>query len=491
MAYFDPNKETELTTDASLVGLSAILSQRTPGQNDRHLVAYASRSLSHVEQHYSQTEKEALAIVWAVERLHLYLCGKQFTLYTDCKPVQMIFSNARSKPPARIERWNLRLQGYNFHIVHTKGSQNPSDFLSRHPGLVEPKREEVMAEDYINFLSLHAVPRAMTLTELQEATKADKTLQQLMQVIRSGEWNTVQSPQLDGVNETQMRQFVNVKDELMVSSDSDLILRGNRIVIPASLQQRAVEIAHEGHQGIVKTKKLLREKVWFPGIDEMAKRAIKNCIACQANGPENHPEPLKMSLLPPTPWHTVNVDFCGPFPSGEYLLVVIDAYSRFPEVEIVHSTAGKGTISKLDRIFATHGIPKILKSDNGPPFFGEEFKAYMQENGIKHQKITPLWPQANAEAENFMKPLTKAVRCAQAEGRDWKKNLFRFLLNYRATPHSSTGVTPAELLFKRQIATKLPERVCTPESSSSGSIQSCRSQRNYGDSCKEREEYHS
>jgi len=150
-------------------------------------------------------------------------------------------------------------------------------------------------------------------------------------------------------------------------------------------------------------------------------------------------------------------------------LVVIDAYSRFPEVEIVHSTNGKGTISKLDRIFATHGIPKVLKSDHGPLFFGEEFKAHMQENRIKHQKITPLWPQANAEAENFMKPLTKAIRCAQVEGRDWRKVLYRFLLNYRATPHSTTGVAPAELLFNRKITTKLPEVVCTQESLASDS----------------------
>ena len=210
IAYFDPHKETELTTDASPVGLSAILSQRTPGQNDRQVVAYASRSLSDVGR-YSQTEKEALAIVWAIEQLHLHHYRKQFTLYTDCKPVQMIYGNARPKPPVRIERWNLQLQGYNFQIVYTKGNQNPSDFLSHYTKITESKREEVMAEDYVNFLSLHAVPRAMTLKELREATKADKTLQQLMQVIRSGEWSTVQSPQPDDVDETQLRQFVNVK----------------------------------------------------------------------------------------------------------------------------------------------------------------------------------------------------------------------------------------------------------------------------------------
>ena len=184
---------------------------------------------------------------------------------------------------------------------------------------------------------------------------------------------------------------------------------------------------------------------------------IKGCIACQANGPENRPESLQMSPLPPEPWDTVHVDFCGPFPTGEYLLVVIDAYSRFPEVEVVHSTAAKGTLIRLDRIFATHGIPTILKSDNGPLFFGEEFTAHMLEMGISHQKITPLWPQANSEAENFMKPLTKAVHAAHAAGRDWKKDLYRFLLNYRATPHTTTGIAPAQLLFNRKIKTKLPQ----------------------------------
>ena len=114
-----------------------------------------------------------------------------------------------------------------------------------------------------------------------------------------------------------------------MNAESNLILCGSRIVIPTSLQQRAIDIAHEGHQGMVKTKKLLREKVWFP---EKVKKTIGGCIACQP------PVPLQMTTLPPKPWHTVNVDFCGPFPTGEYLLVVMDVYSRFPEVEIMRST---------------------------------------------------------------------------------------------------------------------------------------------------------
>ena len=111
MFYFDPLKETELTTDASPFGLSSILAQHILGQMDRRIVAYISRSLSDVERRYSQTEKEALAIAWAMEKLYPYLSGGHFTLITDCKPIEMILYNPASKPPARIASWYLRIQG--------------------------------------------------------------------------------------------------------------------------------------------------------------------------------------------------------------------------------------------------------------------------------------------------------------------------------------------------------------------------------------------
>ena len=160
MAYFDKNKSAELTTDASPWGLSAILSQHSPGQDERRMVTYASRSLTPVEQRYSQIEREALAIVWAAECFHTYLYGGHFTLYTDCKPVELIFNNKRSQPPARIERWNLHLQEYNFTTIYTKGFENPSDFLSRHPSKGTSSNEQMTAEQYVNFIATHATPNA-------------------------------------------------------------------------------------------------------------------------------------------------------------------------------------------------------------------------------------------------------------------------------------------------------------------------------------------
>jgi transposase InsO family protein len=246
-----------------------------------------------------------------------------------------------------------------------------------------------------------------------------------------------------------------IKDEITVTSKG-LILRGTRIVLPQSLQQRAIDLAHESHLGLSKTKALLREKIWFPNIDKLVKSTLERCLPCQAVGKPPPPEPLAMTEMPKGPWERVHLDFYGPLPTGEYLLVVIDRYSRYPEVEIVRATKASTVIPKLDKIFATHGIPRIVKSDNGPPFNGEEYRRYLETLGIKPEFSTPYWPQGNAEAERFMQPLGKALKTAHLQGRPWQQELSRFLLQYRTAPHTSTGVAPSELLYNRTVKGKLP-----------------------------------
>jgi hypothetical protein len=137
----------------------------------------------------------------------------------------------------------------------------------------------------------------------------------------------------------------------------------NRLVLPQSLQSKAIELAHAGHQGIVKTKMLLREKVWFPQIDKIFEEKVKRCLSCQAatKGTQPSPEPLIMTSLPHAPWQEVAADFVGLFPSGELLLVVVDEISRFPEVEIVTTTSARAVIPKLDNIFSRQGVPVVLK----------------------------------------------------------------------------------------------------------------------------------
>ena len=180
---------------------------------------------------------------------------------------------------------------------------------------------------------------------------------------------------------------------------SCIVLRSTRIVLPQSLQQRAIDIAHASHLGLSKTKALIREKVWFPKMDEMIKTTIDQCIPCQAVGKLNPPQPIESTEMPNGPWEKLHMDFYSPLPSGNYLLVVIDRYSRFPEVKIVNSTKASIVIPKLDRIFSVHGIPDVIKADNGPPFNGEEYRIYAKTLGIKLEFSTPLWPKGNAEAD--------------------------------------------------------------------------------------------
>ena len=162
-----------------------------------------------------------------------------------------------------------------------------------------------------------------------------------------------------------------------------------------------------------------------------------------------------MTDPPKQVWHTVHVDYCGPFPSGEYLFVAVDETSKYPEVHITRSNSAATAITHLTQTFATHGIPEVITSDN-VPFGSEEFTAWCKQLGIKHRKITPLWPAANAQVERFNKTLEKTICIALVEGRNWRSELFVFLMNYRNTPHSSTGVSSASLLINRYVRTKIP-----------------------------------
>ena len=197
--------------------------------------------------------------------------------------------------------------------------------------------------------------------------------------------------------------------------------------------------------------------MWFPGADAPAEEAVKCCIPCQANTTRRQVEPLAMSQLPRGPWLNVSIDFCGPLPSGEYLLVMVDEFSRYPLVEIVRSTAAETVIPVVDKVFSLFGFPEIIKSDNGPSFQGIAWKTFLQECGVRHRRIVPLWPQANAQAENLNKSLEKSLKAVSVKGQSWRPELQRVLRAYRCTPHTTTNLTPHHLIYGRDPRTKLPQ----------------------------------
>ncbi|XP_060576630.1 uncharacterized protein K02A2.6-like [Ruditapes philippinarum] len=196
--------------------------------------------------------------------------------------------------------------------------------------------------------------------------------------------------------------------------------------------------SHEGHQGQSKCKGLLREYCWFPHMDRMVEEICRSCIVCQAASTRIIPDPIKPTLLPRDVFSEVSCDFCGPFPDGYMLLVVICDYSRFPVVERIKSTAADTVIPRLEAIFSVFGYPEVVKTDNGPPFQSRAFREFADNSGFKHKRITPLHPQANGIVERFMAPLQKAIKTAIASRQDYKRALSRYLMNFRNTPQTTT-----------------------------------------------------
>ena len=254
--------------------------------------------------------------------------------------------------------------------------------------------------------------------------------------MRSGDWDRCTLP-----------SYAQVKDELCVYGE--LLLRGTRIVVPKLLRDRVVRLAHEGHQGIVKTKYRLRSKVWWPGMDKEVEKFCKVCHGCQVTSGFNPPEPMSRVLPPGAPWQDCGADLLGPLPTGESILVVIDYYSRFLEVAILKSTTSAKVIEALAPMFARFGFPFSLRTNNGPEFVSEEFEAYLRANGIEHRKTTPLWPQANGEVERQNRSLLKCLQIVHLEGKNWRTELLVWLMAYRSTPQTSTGTIPLHDVWPR------------------------------------------
>ena len=149
---------------------------------------------------------------------------------------------------------------------------------------------------------------------------------------------------------------------------------------------------------IVKTKALLREKVWFSCMDRMVETRIKACLPCQAVTPVYTREPVQVSVLPDNPFDDVSIDFAHVV--GETLLLW-RWLTRFPFVEPVSSTSASAVIPTLYQLLARFGTPRIVRPVNGPPFSWEEFAKLTRALGLKHRKVTPLWPRADGDMERY------------------------------------------------------------------------------------------
>ncbi|XP_039197757.1 uncharacterized protein K02A2.6-like, partial [Crotalus tigris] len=230
------------------------------------------------------------------------------------------------------------------------------------------------------------------------------------------------------------------------------LLWGSRVVIPTSMRTRVLGSLHEGHPGIVHMKALARSHLWWLGLDRDIEAKVHACHLCQCSRPEMPQAPVHRWEETQSLWSRVHIDYAGPF-QGQFFLVLVDSHSKWLEAVPVSSTTTAKTIQVLRGIFAAHGLPDVLVSDNGPQFTSSEFQAFLQANMIRHATSAPFHPSTNGMAERMV-CITKDALKKITYG-DWHHRLADFLLSYRTTPSTSTGRSPAELRWGCKLTTKL------------------------------------
>ena len=407
-------------------------------------IGYASRSLSSAEKKYSQLEKEALAILFGVKKFHQYLYGYRFQIYTDHQPLKHIFNDERPVPvmaSSRIQRWAMTLGAYQYSIGYKPGQHHENaDALSRLP-LPEAPGSVPVPADVVQVLS-QIEATAIKSAHIKSWTERDTTLAVVKKYCLTSWPQSVQNEQL--------RPYLQRKDE--ISIQDGCLLWGSRVIIPPQGRTQILNLLHETHPGVNRMKSLARCHVWWPKLDQAIEEKVKLCEACQTSRPMPAVAPLHPWEFPKEAWMRLHIDHAGPF-LGKTFLIVVDTFSKWLEVHITPSTSSEATIEKLRSIFATHGLPQSIVSDNATSFTSAEFKQFAQENGIHHITSAPYHPSTNGLAERAVQTFKQGIKRI-ADG-SLESKLSRFLFQYRITPHSVTGVSPAQQLLGRAPRSRL------------------------------------
>ena len=238
-----------------------------------------------------------------------------------------------------------------------------------------------------------------------------------------------------------------------------VLFKGEKVIIPSSMRTEMLKCIHSSHLGIEKCKRRARDVLFWPGMNSRIQDVVSNCSICNRYQRRNTKEPLLSHETPQRPWSRVVADMFEL--NGKSYLTLVDYYSGFIEVNLIHDTTSKQVITYCKSQFARHGIPDILITDNGPQFSSTAFKEFARQYVFKHCTTSPHYPQANGMAEKAVQTAKNLIKKAIADKRD----PYLALLEHRNTPLSDQLGSPVQQLMGRRTRTLIPtsEKLLQPK----------------------------
>ena len=431
LAYFDPDKELSLQVDSSKDGLGAVLMQ------EGRPLEYASRTLSSNEKNWAQIEKEALAVLYGLERFDQYTYGRKVIVYNDHKPLASILKKPLSEAPVRLQVMMMKLNRYDVEFNFLAGTNlYLADTLSRACCIEE---NDSLGIHLVN--ALEKFPSSC-LHDVEMATLTDETMQDLLRVIRNG-WPVRKTE----VKET-LKPYFDFRDTL--SHQEGIILKGSRLLIPETLRSTMRNRLHAAHLGYDSMMRRARDAIFWPGMQRDIKQLSEACDVCQKYKPCNPKETMHTVEDGSKPWNKIAVDLFEI--GGRHYVVAVDYYSSFIEMEYLISTTSSHIVGILKKMCARYGIPAVLVSDGGPQFTSSQFKSFVKEWGINHRVSSPGHPQGNGKAEAAVKIVKTMLKKTSEDGKD----PYLAMLELRNTPRQDSDASPAQLMFGRQLDSLIP-----------------------------------
>lgn len=441
LVHYDINLPLVLATDASPYGVGAVLSHIYPDGSE-HPIQYASQTLNSTQQNYTQIDKEAYAIVFGVKKFHQYLFGRKFILITDNKPVAQIFSPQKGLPTLsamRMQHYAVFLESFNYEIRYRNSKMHGNaDGMSRLPIPNYNSKQYLEVADVLEIQQIETLP--ISVEELAQHTNRDVEIRHLIQALQVGR-------SIDNCNRFGI-------DQNEFSMQKGCLMRGIRVYIPSALRSRVLNELHAGHFGVSRMKSLARSYCWWNNIDRDIAVLAQNCIDCA----RTRSDPRKVAVhcweRPSEPFQRIHIDFAGPF-MGQYFLIIVDAYSKWPDVKVIPNITTETTIYRMKEFFATFGIPSVIVTDRGTQFTSDQFQVFVKNNGITHKMGAPYHPETNGQAERYVQIIKDKLRALNCSRSEISTALLDILLAYRRTIHPSTGKSPSMLVFGRQIKSRI------------------------------------